>query len=215
MSDLFDLTLKQAIIENHSVEMAAIPSEEKLAKLYTFSDEHNKKIKKIFQADKQREIFIIGKKWGMIAACVLITFAALITNPNINPLLRPDTGIEVNPDFANFIPSYVPEGFEFSQAYRSKEYTFVMIDFIDQDGNTIKIDVNDNAGAGGFEDDPNVTWVEVAGGRNAYIYDFGTGVKMLRWWSKKYSGQYNITAELETEELIKIAESIEGGNLFE
>jgi hypothetical protein len=82
---LFEAVLRQAVIKNHTNEIAAIPSDEKLFKLYTFSDEHNKRMKKLFSADRRQEAFVVVFKWtkvAVIAVCISVSvlFSALLTS---------------------------------------------------------------------------------------------------------------------------------------
>jgi len=68
--------------------LAAIPSDEELDKMYTLSDEHYKKMKKLFAADKRQETITIVLRWSKVAVvtiCVTATvaFAALLTSADV------------------------------------------------------------------------------------------------------------------------------------
>ena len=46
--NLFDALLRQAVIDNYEEELAAIPDEQELSAVYSFSDTHNARMKNLF-----------------------------------------------------------------------------------------------------------------------------------------------------------------------
>ena len=85
---LFNAILRQAVIKNNNNEIASIPPEDELKRMLTFSDSHNKRMKKLFIADKRREFFTIFYKWSkvaVVAVCISSTlmFSILLTSAEV------------------------------------------------------------------------------------------------------------------------------------
>lgn len=153
--ELFDALLEQAVRQNLHNEIMSIPSEEELEQLYTFSEEHNKRMKKLFAADSRREVIFVVLKWTKVAVvtvCVSATllfgtmmasaeFRAAVSDVIITWYERftkfqsPET--EYNSTQRDWFPEYLPEGFTLYNTYelntlRGKEYgnsSGVSIDF--------------------------------------------------------------------------------------
>jgi hypothetical protein len=128
-NDFFEAMLRQAVIVNNKNEIAAIPSDDELSKLYVFSERHNKRMKRLFAADSRREVFAIVYKWGrvaVIAVCISATLmlGALLTSAEMRKTIA-DVIVTWFGQFTNFHSaetsdefierdwslSYLPEGF--------------------------------------------------------------------------------------------------------
>jgi hypothetical protein len=133
--NLFEAVLQQAVRKNLENQLAAIPPDDELKQMYSFSDEHNRKMKKLFAADNRREAFKIVYKWGkvaVVAVCVSATlvFGTLLTSAEVRKAIG-DVIVtwfsqftkfqspELSDDFTEreWTPEYLPEGFAFLNTY--------------------------------------------------------------------------------------------------
>jgi hypothetical protein len=146
---LFEAILRQAVIKNHENEIAAIPTDEELRKLYTFSDEHNRKMKKMFSADRRQEAFVVIFKWTKVAAITIcisasVLFSALLTSAEFRKAVgdvivtrferfTKFESLEANDNFIerDWSPEYIPTGFVLHDNYEVGEIKG--IEFINAD----------------------------------------------------------------------------------
>jgi hypothetical protein len=131
--DFFEGRLRQAVIKNHNNEMKALISEVETGEKHVFSELLNKKMKKLFAANKRREVFTIVYKWSkvaVVAVCVSATlvFGTLLTSAEVRKAVG-DVIVtwfekftkfqspEISNDFTEreWEPEYLPEGFELTQ----------------------------------------------------------------------------------------------------
>lgn len=137
---LFEAIFRQAVIENHWQELDEIPSEEELAKVYTFSELHNERMRKLFASDERKERLARlyrGSRKG--AAIILITsgilFAILMTTPSVQAAVT-EVFVEWYEQFTKFTsrqgetieakawsPSYLPDGFEVFDTFATFDMT--------------------------------------------------------------------------------------------
>ena len=78
---LFEAMLKQAVIKSHMKELAALPPEEELRKMYTFSERHNKRMRKLFAKERRRAIFADVYRYAKLAAAVICVATTVIFSP--------------------------------------------------------------------------------------------------------------------------------------
>ena len=124
----FDALFGQAVIDNFYEEYNALPPLEELAKEYTFSEKHEKRMKILFiheeRIERYKKFILVSKK---IAAVFIILFTMLIGALVFNPEVRAavtDTITSwysefvkfVSPDVEvegyNMVPTYIPVGFK-------------------------------------------------------------------------------------------------------
>jgi len=225
--DLFDAVLKQALKDNLNNNIASVPADEELKKTYTFSDRHNRRMKKLFTADKRRNFFKTVPRWSLAAAFALIAAAAIITNPLINPLIKKEnvTAVSIRMPIADeiplevkkeqvkeAIPSYVPAGYDITRIYIYPN-DYILIDYANEAGEILLIEVSNIDGDNVID---GVHYVREVGinGNKGYLYNPGW-TYILSWRPDNADGEYSVRSNcLSPEELIKIAESIECGDVY-
>jgi hypothetical protein len=138
-SDFFEAMLRQAVIKNNKDEIAAIPSDEVLAKKYEFSERHKNRMKKLFAADERREVFTIVYRWSkvaVVAVCISATlmFSVLLTSAEVRKVIG-DVIVTWFEQFTKFqssetsnefierdwLPTYLPEEFTLYNAFEAGE----------------------------------------------------------------------------------------------
>ncbi|MCL2221852.1 MAG: DUF4367 domain-containing protein [Oscillospiraceae bacterium] len=128
MSEIeFESLLRHAVIENFYEELDSLPPREELAKMYTASPEHEKRMRKLFARENRKEISKKIQKIGRRAAAaalilVILLFSALMFNP------------EVRATVVETIKSWSQEFVRFTSPYAesegtSKEPTFIPAGF--------------------------------------------------------------------------------------
>ncbi|MCL2638027.1 MAG: DUF4367 domain-containing protein [Oscillospiraceae bacterium] len=228
MADLFDSVLKQAVIENHAAEMAAIPSEAELAELYTFSDEHNRKMKKLFAADKRKTAVAFALRFSKTAtaAAAVIVCVALATNPSVSAFFKDifvkitsgfnqhefndDTIITIENFNHDLRPTYLPEGYRITFAYYS--LISMLVEFNDEDFNLISLQYGlANSIAISVDNEHSEPHSILVNGREAVFYESNTEDRPSYFvWNIGGYG-FVLSAQIELDEFIEIAESI---NIF-
>jgi len=158
---IFDALFGQAVIDNFYEEYNAFPPLEELAKEYTFSEKHEKRMKALFARNERKERFInfmyVGRK---VAAVILILFTmfvgALMFNPEVRAVVS-NTIISwynefvkfISPDVEtegyNMIPTYIPIGFY--EMYYEEINDTTMIIYVNERGETILFKASRAAGA--------------------------------------------------------------------
>jgi len=225
--DLFDAVLKQGLKDNLNNEISALPTDEELKKMYTFSDRHNHRMKKRFSTDKRRELFKIVPRWSVAAAFALIAIAAIITNPLINPLIKKEnvTAVSIKMPIADeiplevkkeqvkeAIPAYVPAGYDITRIYIYPD-NYILIDYANEADEILLIEVSNIDGNDVIDETHYIREVDINGNKG-YLYNPGW-TYILSWRPDNADGVYSVRSNgISPDELIKIAESIECGNVY-
>ncbi|NLB42433.1 MAG: hypothetical protein GX815_09265 [Clostridiales bacterium] len=70
---LFEAVFRQAIIENYQQELTEIPSEIELAKIYTFSERHNERMKNSLPEKSEKSALTICQEEAktLLSQCLL------------------------------------------------------------------------------------------------------------------------------------------------
>jgi hypothetical protein len=129
-ASFYEAVLKQAVTLDYQRELAAIPSEEELAEVFTYSPRHIARMNRLFVRDARRkfskDFFFFIKKTVLAAAIVvLILSGLLILNPTVRAVVvntvatwfetftrfYAETPAQTDQFTANWRPAYVPEGF--------------------------------------------------------------------------------------------------------
>jgi len=148
---IFDALFGQAVIDNFYEEYNLLPSLGEISKDYTFSENHEKRMKALFVNEVRKErIGTFMKVSRKIAAVFLIIFilmvGALMFNPNVRAAIA-ETIISWHREFVKFIspdveaegsskvPTYVPEGFLEAHFETVNDSTLIL--YISKDGKTI------------------------------------------------------------------------------
>lgn len=158
-----DALLRLAVVENHKRELEAIPSREELEKMYSFSPEHEARMKKLFikeSRDKRRKNPF--KVLRQVAAAIIILFALffgiLLTNTEVRAAVW-ETVVVWYTGFTRFVfnsdetatgdarwhLSYLPEGFSETNFETVGGYTY--IDYSDSLGQSIALQYKIAGGA--------------------------------------------------------------------
>jgi hypothetical protein len=224
---IFDSILTEALKENYRREAAFF----KEGNEHTFSEEFEKGIAVIGKRLKGKQNAAKLRKSApklVTAAAVIIVCMALATNPSVHALIR-DIVVRITDGFSqhefnddveitheNFNhelrPEYLPDGYRLSLALYSP--TSMYISFINQREN-IEDDTSiilQYAIAGGtvisIEIENAVQYFTTVNGKEAIFYETTTEDRTgyLIWNRGGYA--FVLTAQLELEEFVKIAESI-------
>jgi len=80
--------LRRAVIQDHENELAAIPPEDELRKMYTFSPQHEARMKTLFQKEKRREnkivIFTALRRAAVVVAVIgSLLLGLLLSNSEV------------------------------------------------------------------------------------------------------------------------------------
>ncbi|HWQ79785.1 MAG TPA: DUF4367 domain-containing protein [Anaerovoracaceae bacterium] len=221
---LFDMLFRQAVIDNYEQELSAIPSEKELSAVYSFSDAHIARMRRLFAQAERLEILQSAAKWTRRCAAVIIVgsvvlFGALMTVPEVRAAVK-SVIIEWFDQFTKFTsgqdstkeshewePSYVPKGFTEDERYG--DFGRLTIWYLDSKGNTIVftyIDQSDSASV----DNENRDFYEVeAAGTIYYVFEAETSDKgnSVIWDKEGY--RFTVGGQLPVSELLNIAESAE------
>ena len=225
--DISESILRHAVIKNHNKEMAAFPSNEELARMYTFSEQHNKRMNTLFKRvhfeETCKKVFV-ATKW--IAAILVITltgfFGALMTSPDVRAAVR-QTIIEWYEqftlfnftesneliEFSHWFPTHLPDGFEKEDMLVLGELAFLR--FLHQDGRYILLQYGIAAGVGFGVDNEyvefEIVWL------NGIEYHIlrptleGDQYAKILWYADGHA--FLLQSSIIAEELLRVAVSIE------
>jgi len=162
--------LSYAVNENFKREMAAIPPDSELAKIYVFSERHEKRMKSLFANERRKEITVkVLIKFKFVALVGLVSiavlFGSLLTSQNVRAAVGRTMiewydqftrfsyeGTNTPDEFMDWYPLYIPDGFEESEItdfgdnmkqirYVSQENgTTIFFEYSQTEGATISID---------------------------------------------------------------------------
>ena len=215
--DFFEAMLRQAIIKNNNNEIAAIPSDEELKKTYVFSERHNKKMKKLFSADKRREVFTIVYRWGKVAAAVVcvtatLTFGVLLTSAEVRKIVS-DVIVTWFEQFTNFqseevsdefierewVLNYLPEGFSLNDEFES--VTSKYFEYVDANGVIIDFSYAPSDGSVSVDNEDKEYEIKIENGIVYHLFestlsdnehDFNIIVWDMSGYRFKVAGNYDI-----------------------
>lgn len=150
--NVFDALLRQAVIDNFFDELESLPSAGELAVMFKPSEAHKTRMKRLFTAEKRKEILHTTLVWSKRVAAVItiattILFASLMLVPEVRAIIT-DTIIEWHERFARFAPSsttdanktklepmYIPDGF--SEEMRDNNETMSIILYMNKNNELI------------------------------------------------------------------------------
>jgi hypothetical protein len=225
--DLFEAILKQAVQKNLRNEIEALPSEEELSKMYTFSERHEKRMKKLFAADKRKETRIVVVRWGktaVAAACIATTvlFGTLLLSSEVRATINNViiswldmfTRFEAPQSLSNeefvereWLPEYLPEGFELADTFEAGE--IVLFEYANADGAMIDFSVRPSEGAT-YIDNTDMEYRIISENSIAYhVFEVdGTDDEenVVVWDMQGY--RFTVAGTYDVDELLKIALSV-------
>ena len=86
---VFEALFRQAVIDSIYEEIDELPPDEELAAMYTFSDAHEARMKKLFARESRSENFCLVAKWiRWVAAIIMISVAILFGSLMLVPQVR-------------------------------------------------------------------------------------------------------------------------------
>lgn len=145
--------LRQAVIDAHTKELEALPSEAELREMYTLSKRHMRRMQELLRHEGRKErfrrVFVTARKGAAVAAVfIAILSALLLTNPEVRAAVKNAfnvfvewtekftsytfRGTEASAEPVEWEPAYVPEGFEVS--YYDFLYGSTEIQYTNQEG---------------------------------------------------------------------------------
>jgi hypothetical protein len=218
--------LKQAVIENHDREMAEIPDNDALAKLYTFSERHEARMKALFAQVQRKETRVkIYKATRRIAAVIILVtavlFGALLINSDVRAAVR-QVIIEWYERYTRFsfsgsgedvgktvewYPSYLPEGFDAAETLNMIGLTVVT--FINGSGETIKFEYGLADEIGISVDNERAVYETITDGVVEYHVFYGKTDEdrsKVIWGNDDYA--FLMMSLIDADELIKTAFSV-------
>lgn len=151
---VFEALFRQAVIDNLYDELDSLPSDEELAKQYTFSQRHEERMKKLFARERRNERLRATLKVGKRAAAAIIIaisilFGALMSVPEVRATVV-QTVVEWFDEFVRFTssapraaseslePTWIPDGFR--EEFRDEMVMSTVILYQNDDGKIILFD---------------------------------------------------------------------------
>lgn len=123
---LFEAMFRQAVIEIYEEELEALSAS---TEVYTFSEGHNAKMKKLFRKVSRQEKLTTAVKWAQrSAAIIVLAFVMLLGTMFVSPQVKAavqefmmsffdthvkfdTTGPDAIEEPEDLVPSYLPDGF--------------------------------------------------------------------------------------------------------
>ena len=226
-SDFLEAILEKAITKSHFDRLAAMPSEEELAKIYTLSPEHNKRMKKIFAADKRRQIMITALRYGKAAAfaiCISISlmFGAILVSADIRNLVGEaiitwfdkytkfqTDEIYTENEFVEreWSPRYLPNGFDLSD---SREVGSIKsIKYTNSNNLTIRFNYMPDTGSISVDNEDKIYSTIIENGVTYHVFEtYDEGENHIIIWDMG-GYRFEITGVVDVDELVKVALSVE------
>jgi hypothetical protein len=218
--------LRQAFIEYHRRELAALPPEAELAKLYTFSAGHEARMKALLaKADRRVFWHKAVRASRRVAAAVLIAvtllFGLLLTHPEVQAAVQ-KVFVEWHDTFTRFAFSdtqvvepdvewqlaYVPEGFE--ETYHDFASSITDIELQSADGGFVRFRSSPASGSVRAVDNEHSVYAsEVIDGVEYHKFSTVSAdfYSHLVWEAKGYA--FAITSSLDMDTLMEMALSAE------
>lgn len=139
---VFDALFQEAVRDNFYLELEDLPNNKELNELYTFSPEHEARMRQLFLKERRKIKLTSFVKWSkkavaIIAIIVSLFSGGLMTNASVRKAVY-DTLIEWYDKYASFTsatsseaektniqPSYLPDGFIESSRLEMTEFTII------------------------------------------------------------------------------------------
>ena len=219
---VFEALLRQAVIDNIYEEIDSLPPDEVLAEMYTFSDAHKKRMKKLFASEARKETLRNAVKWGKRAAAVIVIVVAILSGsfmlvPQVRAVVA-QTLIEWYEQFVRFTssasetdktslePRYIPEGF--AEVVREETPTISTIIYMNDDSMTVAFQSAHVSGSISIDSEDKKYSMTAIDGVEYHFFDAeDSGAENSIAWET--NGQrYVITSAISIDEMLKIAVSV-------
>jgi hypothetical protein len=218
--------LRQAFIEYHRRELAALPPEAELAKLHTFSSGHEVRMKALLaKADRRvfwhKAVRVSRRVAAVVLIAVTLLFGLLLTHPEVQAAVQkvfvewydtftrfafPDTQV-IAPD-VEWQLAYVPEGFE--QSFYAYSNGDTEIEYQNLEGEFIRLQVLPTIQASFSVDNENSNYtVKQVDDVEYQVFSASSDeyVSRILWDKDGYA--FMLTSTLTTQEIMEIALSSE------
>jgi len=219
---LSEALLRQAVIDDHTNELDAIPPAAELRRMYAFSARHEVRMRALFKKEKRKErgtaIFKAARRVAVLilATCTLL-FGAFLTNAEVRAAVH-DTIVEWFEKFTRYsynedIPveegsawelGYLPEGYAIGYIHSPK-----MIDFENAVGDIIAFQYSTASSISFGIDNEHSTYEIVVNDEQAY--NLHTSISddypsYVVWQQDGYA--FCLDGYVSSDELLKMAYSI-------
>lgn len=221
---LFDALFRQAVIDNYEEELSVIPTKKELSTLYSLSDEHIARMKRLFSQAERLEMLRSAAKWTRRCVAVVIVgfvvlFGVLMTVPEVRATVKSviiewfdqftkfTSGQDSTKESLEWEPSYVPEGFTEDERYG--DFGRLTIWYLDSKGNSIVFAyINQSDSVSVDNENRDFYEVEVTG-TTYYIFESETSDKgnTVIWDKEGY--RFTIEGQSPGGELLNTAKSVE------
>ena len=225
---VFEATLRQAVIDDLMHEVASVPSNDELSKIYTFSHRHTIRMNRLFAKEKRQEywkaIFKYSKRVAVVAMIIVtILFSTLMLNPKVRAAVV-DVIIEWFEGFTSFHspetdsqkvfdptwrPEYIPEDFtegEIFQAAGAMELSYKT-----DSGRTLSFSYISNDGKVFADNDDMAYKIEEHNGIEYHIFESTDSTDNIIIWDNA-GYRFSISANIPIQEIKKMAFSTKKNN---
>jgi len=223
MSDsVFDALFSQAVIDNFYEELNSLPPDDELAKIYTFSHEHEMRMKKLFAREALKEKARITLVWGKRAAAIVILaasilFGSLMFVPEVRAVIMEIvtewyekfvrfTSTSTETDMTSHEPTYIPSGFQ--EELRDEMETMKTIVYTNDDGVIIQFESGLSGGSISVDSEGRDYRLVRSDGIDYYIFSTNDMEKMNAVVWETDGQMYHISSQLPIDEILKIAFSV-------
>jgi hypothetical protein len=217
---LFEAALRQALIDHYEAELAAIPPDSEIDKLYTFSARHETRMRKLLARESRKQYGSrIWQTIGRVAACFLLAAVGAAAIPGVRAAAM-NIVIEWTEQYAKFTPggdsptdakhwalAYIPAGYVESD--RLEMMNILSLDYENSDGGELSFNVIPSSDSFAVNNERIRYSQQLIQGTVYHIFEAEADAEVNRvvWDHDGY--RFSVDAFLPIEELLKIAESVE------
>ncbi|MDR3277222.1 MAG: DUF4367 domain-containing protein [Oscillospiraceae bacterium] len=218
---LFEAALRQAVIDNHEAELAAIPPDSEIDALYTFSARHETRMRRLFARERRRvRLHSLRRMVGRAAVCLLLAAAVAAAIPSVRAAVM-EVIAEWTSQYAKFTPgdadsesgekhwalSRIPDGYE--EINRTDMMNMLYLDYEDGNGGYLSFIAIPSSGSMLVNNERIRYSQRLIDGTVYHIFEAETDAEVNRvvWDNDGY--RFSLDAFLSVEELLEIAESVD------
>jgi hypothetical protein len=219
---VFDALFRQAVIDNFFTELDSLPSDDTLAELYSFSAEHELRMKRLFARDARIERFHTALIWSKrVAAAIIlamsILFGSLMFVPEVRAVVYETitewyekfvrfTSNAPTTDKVNHEPGYIPEGFQ--EYLRDELGTMTTIIYLNDSGVVIQFETCTLSNSISVDNEDRRYIVERKDNTDYHVFTSVVDEKMNSIIWEQFGQRYHVSSTLSLDEIWKIALSV-------
>lgn len=222
-TSVFDALFRQAVIDNFNEELESLPSDEELARQYTFSKAHETRMKKLFARQMRIERLRATAKWSrrlvaVITIAVTMLFGSLMLVPQVRATIL-GTIVEWYEEFirissdtsesdkTGFEPSYIPKGFIEYARYDNEAITTIL--YMNEEGAEILFQSSLSSGSLSVDNEGHDYEVSLVDGVEYHkLTAISEGKDNSIIWDS-FGQRYVVISRISMEEIQRIAISVE------